>query len=221
MRCVDALGRNSLTRHVFGLPLSTLFVQMHPSAGTYSEGSRASNRTSPCLPCPEGRSTIQAGGIDISDCSVLAAGYGGVNGSSPCGGGRGANATFGAAWRAVGSDCLACPSAFNGYSFFHRSTNRQFVPDVVSRVMAETAADCLAEFAQVVDAAWSMGGSAALTSVPGTSTFADCIDSCRSDASCEYITYDYEAGAGAGCFKKTALINATRCEITAACVVLP
>lgn len=147
------------------------------------------------------------------DCSVLAAGYGGANGSVPCGGGRGANATFGAAGRAVSSDCTPCSAAINGYSFFHRSTNKQFVPDVVSRAMAETASDCLAEFAQVVDAAWFMGGSVALTPVPGISSFGDCIDSCRSDASCEYITYDYEVAAGSGCFKKTALVNSTRCAL--------
>lgn len=111
----------------------------------------------------------------------------------------------------MGSECLACPAALNGYSFFQRSTNNKCVPAVVTRVGAESTSDCLVAFAQVADTAWYMGGAVPLTPVPGVGSFDACVEGCRSDASCQYITYDYTAGAAeTSCFKKTALINATR-----------
>lgn len=179
------------------------------SAGTYNDKQRP-DRTSPCTACPEGRSTFLAGSVSINDCSICAAGYGGAECSQRCGGGRGANATFGAAGRSVGSDCAACPAALNAFSFFHRSSHSRFTPDVVSRVGAESSSNCLAEFAQIADAAWSMGGAIALNHVPDIRSFDDCVDSCKSSAGCQYVTYDYEATAGDGCFRKLAGVNATR-----------
>lgn len=114
------------------------------------------------------------------------------------------------AGRQLGSECVACPAVFNGFSFFHQSTNSKFVPAAVARAGAKTSGDCLAEFAQVADAAWHMGGTVSLMPVSGIRSFADCTESCRTDAICQYITYDYEAEVGAGCFKKTAPLSVQR-----------
>jgi hypothetical protein len=48
----------------------------------------------------------------------------------------------------------------SGFSFDYQAQNQNFTPTVVARSGAESAADCLAEFAQINDAAWYMGGAA-------------------------------------------------------------
>jgi hypothetical protein len=63
---------------------------------------------------------------------------------------------------------------------------------VVSRLYADSPADCLNEFNQVVDAAWQMGGSAQMTAVAGVTTLDGCVAACNTDSSCQYITFDYD-----------------------------
>ena len=54
--------------------------------------------------------------------------------------------------------CIECPTS-NGFSFDVMGSNQQFVPYTVSRVGADSPADCLAEFAQIMDDACECLGS--------------------------------------------------------------
>jgi len=93
-----------------------------------------------------------------------------------------------------------------GFSFDYLGQNQNFTPAAVARNLADSPADCLAEFAQIADAAWQMGGGVSMTPVAGVSSFADCVTACKNEANCQYITYDYDAAAatpGAGCSMKT------------------
>jgi hypothetical protein len=96
----------------------------------------------------------------------------------------------------------------SGFSFDYMADNKNFTPAVVARTGAESAADCLAEFAQIVDAAWYMGGAATLTDVSSATTLQACVDDCKGDSTCQYITYDY-ASTGVKCQKKVAVNSTT------------
>jgi hypothetical protein len=120
--------------------------------GTYNSEIRTT-KTAPCEICPEGRSTFQTGGKSINDCSICVAGYGGDGCATKCGGGRGVNATYGGAGREE-TDCTVCAPISSGFTFYYRGQQSAFTPEVVSRVGAQSQGDCLAEFAQLADAAW-------------------------------------------------------------------
>jgi hypothetical protein len=87
-----------------------------------------------------------------------------------------------------------------GFSFDYLTTNYNFTPASVARASAGSPADCLAEFAQIVDTAWYLGGAVAMTNVTGATTFPACVTNCKADPNCQYITFDYETSA---CSKKT------------------
>ena len=89
-----------------------------------------------------------------------------------------------------------------GFSFDYLAQNKNFTPAAVARTGAESPADCLAEFAQIADAAWQMGGSIVLPNVTGVTTFDACVADCKGDANCQYITFDYDATPNV-CYKKS------------------
>jgi hypothetical protein len=95
----------------------------------------------------------------------------------------------------------------SGFSFDYLGTNFNFTPDTVARTGADSPADCLAEFAQIADLAWYLGGSVDMANVTGANTFAACVGDCKADASCQYVTFDYDTS---NCTKKTASGNATK-----------
>jgi hypothetical protein len=70
----------------------------------------------------------------------------------------------------------------------------------VSRLTAASLGDCLAEFAQIEDNAWFLGGAVAMTTT-AAATFEDCVDGCKADANCMYLTFNY---ANSQCHKKLA-----------------
>lgn len=82
----------------------------------------------------------------------------------------------------------------------------------MARTGAVSLGECLAEFAQIADIAWYMGGSVALTSVP-VDTFEACVRNCKADDGCQYITFDYNSNQ---CYKKTLSNTATRWVLWAA-----
>jgi hypothetical protein len=90
----------------------------------------------------------------------------------------------------LNSDCEACPVIKPGYFFDFRGVNKPFAPETVSRPAAASLGDCLAEFAQIEDIAWILGGSAAM-SATGADTFEACVDGCKADERCMYLTFDY------------------------------
>jgi len=180
--------------------------------GTYNDVLRA-DTTSPCGSCPAGLSTSQAGGRSLTDCNVCSAGYGGANCATQCGAGNGA--TFGPAGRPEGTACEACPAMTTGFSFDYLAVNQNFTPAAVARAGADSPADCLAEFAQIADAAWFLGGSVAMTNVTqasGVTTFDGCVADCKADGNCQYITFDYDA---ATCWKKAVTAPATTGDVVA------
>jgi len=96
-----------------------------------------------------------------------------------------------------------------GFSFDYLGQNQNFTPAAVARSLADSPADCLAEFAQIADAAWQMGGDASLltnvTAASGVNTFSGCVANCKDDDTCQYITFDYEASM---CYKKSVIAGA-------------
>jgi hypothetical protein len=95
----------------------------------------------------------------------------------------------------------------SGFSFDWAGTAQPFTPAPVARTGAASPADCLAEFAQIVDSAWYMAGTAAMDVVSSAATFADCTAACTGD--CMYVTFDYDAAAGSKCSKKMAVTGTT------------
>jgi hypothetical protein len=102
--------------------------------------------------------------------------------------------------RALNSDCEACPIIKPGYFFDYQGVNKPFAPETVSRPAAASLGDCLAEFAQIEDIAWILGGAAAM-STTDAATFETCVGGCKVDASCMYLTYDY---VNSKCYQKSA-----------------
>jgi len=77
-----------------------------------------------------------------------------------------------------------------GFTFFYGGSIRPFTPPIYARDWATSPAHCVAEFAQITDAAWVMGGSADMITQTVTS-FDGCVDACRVNPKCQYITFDY------------------------------
>lgn len=174
------------------------------TTGYYNDQLRP-NTTTPCTACPSTLTTAQPGGRSLDDCSVCAPGRSGSNCTTQCGGAG--NPTYGPPQRSAGSACEQCPVMATGFSFDYLGTTYTYAPSSVARAGAESPADCLAEFAQIVDTAWYLGGSVSLTNVSGATTFAACVSNCSADSQCQYFTFDHETSAR---FKKTASSNVTR-----------
>lgn len=171
--------------------LTYLLVHADP-AGTYNPALMSS--PAQCAACSAGLTTSQAGGSSTQDCNTCKVGWGGDSTcSSQCGG---VNATFGPAGRDAATDnaCEVCPTMSVGFSFDYLAQNQPFTPATVARVGAASAADCLAEFAQIVDAAWYMGGAVSLTNATDSATTFDaCVAACKASATCQYATFDYDS----------------------------
>jgi hypothetical protein len=85
---------------------------------------------------------------------------------------------------------VSCPAQTTGFSYDFNLTNANYTPAVVAALGAQSPADCLSEFAQINDGAWSISISTATTNT-AQPTFDACIQSCKSNSACEYATYDY------------------------------
>lgn len=176
------------------------------ASGTYNDVLRSS-KTLPCTPCPGHLTTLQAGGASLGHCNACAAGYGTTLGGEDCATQCGSSsATYGQAGREKESACEACPAIARGFYFDYQAVNQNFTPAAVARPGAASTADCLAEFAQIGDFAWYMAGSSTMEIVP-VSTFDACVDNCKTDAACQYLTYDYNINE---CYKKTSAHNVAR-----------
>jgi hypothetical protein len=170
------------------------------TTGTFNAILRDS-KTAPCDPCPDFRTTSQPGGRSVEDCDLCKPGYGTVNGTAcdkPCGG-IGVAATYGPPGRSAESpstsNCQSCPAVRAGFMFYWPlpgglDPTNPFKPDVVARRGAQSAGECLAEFAQMGDTAWYMGGTAAMELVSSVG-FDGCVATCKVVCDCQYVTYDY------------------------------
>lgn len=175
------------------------------TAGTYRTGLGPDDATGnrlnqTCTDCSVGTTTSRPGARGQTDCNLCKPGWGGAaNCTTQCGG---TDATYGPAGRSPedSSACLVCPTMTVGFSFDVSGDNDAFTPDPVAREGAESAADCLAEFAQIEDVAWYLGGTATMTTVSGANNFSACAAACTDD--CQYITFNYTADDGAKCAKR-------------------
>lgn len=92
-----------------------------------------------------------------------------------------------------------------GFFFDYLAVNRPFKPEVVARPEATTTGECLAEFSQIVDAAWFLGDTATMTSVDVSTAsgvdakFESCVAACKGDSLCQFLTFDYPTGT---CYHK-------------------
>ena len=164
--------------------------------GTYNDDLRLS-KTTPCAACPGGLSTSQPGASSVSACDICKAGWGEANCNTRCGGSNGAN--YGPAARPLGSNCVPCTDQKVGFNFDWLGAAQLYQPAVVTRSGAESPADCLSEFGQVVDSAFHMGGDVAMTAVPSATTFDACVAACKADTYCQYMTWNYDTSS---CSKK-------------------
>lgn len=118
-----------------------------------------------------------------------------------CGGLNGAN--FGSAGRPAGDGCDQCPPEAGSFNFDYLAENQPYSPATVARAGAASPADCLSEFAQISDTAWVMGTAGNLTSVPDATEWAACVADCKADATCQWVTFDYDTAVDSEkCFKK-------------------
>jgi hypothetical protein len=88
-----------------------------------------------------------------------------------------------------------------GFFFNFGGRSQQYAPGVVTRAFADNTVDCVSEFNQFGDTAWEMGGTVSLEEVPQAKEFPGCVEACKADDSCQYITFDYSSSS---CSKKVA-----------------
>lgn len=127
----------------------------------------------------------------VRGCDTCLPGFGGANCATQCGGSNGPN--YAPVGQTKGTDCLACPLLDGGWGFDYRGAEQPFNPPIVARTGADSRSACFTEFLQFSDPAWFMGGNATLTAAPGASTLDACVASCRAQASCQYLMFDYAA----------------------------
>lgn len=106
----------------------------------------------PCSACRTGRTTVRDGATSVEDCTACAAGYGGKDCATPCGG---ATASYGPVGRPLGAECVACSVAQVGYSFGWQRAVDTFAPKPVAKLGAASGYDCLAEYVQVGSGCWA------------------------------------------------------------------
>jgi len=133
-----------------------LWIPVRFVTGTYN-ALLQNDTTTPCVTCPTGFATSQTGGTNLKDCNLCLPGYGdsgnNTDCAAKCGGENGAN--FGPAGRdALNHRCTNCPAGGTKFSFDYMADNMVFIPDSVARIGADSPADCLAEFAQILDDTW-------------------------------------------------------------------
>lgn len=175
--------------------------------GTYNSELRNDSVT-PCTTCPVGLTTSLSGSVSVSGCDQLLPGYGCSNDTTCdllCGD---SVATFGPAGRNSGEACVDCPEATAGFLFDYGGDMNVYVPILVAREGADTGGDCLSEFVQWgAEPAWYVGGNVSLTKVSSAANFSACVADCKADATCQYVTFDYDAADGSKCSKKQAAVN--------------
>ncbi|KAF8057265.1 hypothetical protein HT031_006073 [Scenedesmus sp. PABB004] len=188
---------------------------------TVSSSVRTPSASLNCTACPFGTTTFgtllgTTGAVSVAECSVCPAGMGTPTSATPsisnqcaaCGG-TGASATFGPSWRpANDTACRACPLNTNVYNFYFNGTNNVYSPPNVAPQSATDSSQCFVAFAQVVDANWYLGTSAAPTAGMaacgslGTeachASLTACTNACTGN--CSYVTYNYASGATQRCF---------------------
>jgi hypothetical protein len=80
-----------------------------------------------------------------------------------------------------------------GFFFNFGGMSQQYAPAVVTRPFADNTADCVNEFNQFGDTAWEVGGTVALEEVTEAKDFPACVEACKADERCQYITFDYSS----------------------------
>lgn len=123
--------------------------------------------------------------------AVCLPGWGGTDCATQCGGGYGSAASYGPAGRERGSACIPCNTALSYYSYDWQNQNDVWGAPVAARLGADNAADCLAQYAQIVDGAWylPLTGLTGVTTTSNITSFSDCVALCTD--SCQFVTYDY------------------------------
>lgn len=172
-------------------------------AGTFNGDLKALTDTNLlCSACPGGRTNDRIGATAENQCDQCMAGYAGTNCGTVCGGGAGENATYKAAGSMDGSGCDTCPAMVPGF-YYAYSGSKFYTPRSLTRPGASSATQCVAEFAQLgeLNANWYLDGNATMTNDTATN-LEDCVEACRSDQGCQYITFDY-APTASKCQLKT------------------
>ncbi|WIA29475.1 hypothetical protein OEZ86_011976 [Tetradesmus obliquus] len=151
-----------------------------------------------CTPCPDGKMTSETGASDITQCDVCPAGKGTTSTSNgacvECPSG-----TYGSSSRAPSQlSCQACPTAIP-YSFAYGGDLNVFTSPVVSKEGSTSASLCMPEFAQVENGNWKLSSSGSMEAAVGASSLPACVEACRSQSSCQFLTFDYAAADETKC----------------------
>lgn len=90
-------------------------------------------------------------------CAVCKPGFGGAA-CDVCGG---PNPTYGPGTRPIGTECIKCPSIAGGgtagFDFMDpKGANQFYMPRIIAAIAATQATECISEFTQVGDNAWSL-----------------------------------------------------------------
>jgi hypothetical protein len=94
----------------------------------------------------------------------------------------------------MGTECTSCSWSSTGFSYSWQMGNDLFVAQAVAAIGADSAWDCVSEFAQFGDSAWYLPtlDDIGMNVTTNVDTFASCVAKCR-EPDCQYATYDYRA----------------------------
>ena len=114
---------------------------------------------------------------------------------------------YGTSWGdTVVSNCSPCPQGYYGqelretnacepcmtttYVFAYKGTLNSFTARAVTVPFANCKADCLAEYAQIVDRAWSLPATSGWVTY-SANDIESCSTGCTNDILCQFVTFDY------------------------------
>jgi hypothetical protein len=185
--------------------------------GTYSDGGDliASIVTQAqvdllCTSCPTSQWTLEPGATSDADCTLCAPGFGKATGATTCA--ECGAGTYGSVARST-TPCETCPEPTRTFTYAWPSDNVDvYTPAVTSPNLAKGLEDCLADFSQIVNGAFSLDLVDAVgVYEPAEAADANrilslqaCVAACATDSECAAATFDYYValeGTGTGSCK--------------------
>ncbi|WIA32737.1 hypothetical protein OEZ86_005923 [Tetradesmus obliquus] len=144
-----------------------------------------------CSACPASLTTSAVGGASLAACNLCAAGYGNIAQNTTCGSCQ--DGYYGTSDR-KDNKCTKCPGG-RSFSYDYNGVDDVFTPEVTSKPYSASQADCVADFSQTVEGAFSLDltAGAGLVSVAARENLQSCVQECRDNSKCVAATFDYDS----------------------------
>ncbi|WIA32723.1 hypothetical protein OEZ86_005909 [Tetradesmus obliquus] len=142
-----------------------------------------------CSACPASLTTSAVGGASLDACNLCAAGYGNIAQNTTCGSCQ--DGYYGTSDR-KDNKCTKCPGG-RSFSYDYNGVDDVLTPEVTSKPYSASQADCVADFSQTVEGAFSLDltAGAGLVAVAARENLQSCVQECRENAKCVAATFDY------------------------------